>query len=197
VDERYQAASNASDLTVDADQRGPIDVVIAAGWSESRVGMALLRLHSAWNAARPRPYTDQHVADHAATLPLKKGKPDLRRAREDLLTAYITAVRITAERLRGREAVEAQLLAWAALKGIDAAIVGPTLTHWLAPQCPACLGRGKRRHADAPVLAGECDSCHGSGKRARPLGSGQMYGYIEDALNKGRQSLRKRLRPGE
>jgi hypothetical protein len=93
--------------------------------------------------------------------------------------------------------VEAQLLAWAALKGIDSAVVGPTLTHWLAPQCPACLGRGKRRLPDAPVLAGECTACHGSGKRPRPLGSGQMYGYIEDAISKGRYSLKRRLRAQE
>jgi hypothetical protein len=197
IDERYQAASNTSDLRVEADHRGAGDVLIAAGWSQSRLGMALLRLHSEWTKAQPKMFSDQHVTEHAATLPPRKGKPDTKRAREELQDAYVAAVRTRAERIRGREAVEQQLLAWAMLKGIDSEVVRPTLTHWLAPKCPVCLGRGKRRHADAPVLAGECGSCHGSGDRPRPLGSGQVYGYIEDAVNKGRHSLKMRLRPQE
>lgn len=198
VDERYQAASNTSDLSVDGEKVGqPIDTVIAAGWSESRVGMALLRLHSEWCAARPRPFTEQHVGEHAATLPAKKGRPDTKRARGDLVDAYLSAVKDRAGKLRGREAVERLLREWACIKGHDADLVAPTLTHWLAPQCPSCGGQGKRRLPDAPVLAGSCESCRGTGERARPLGSGPMYGYIEDALNKGRQSLKRLLRRGE
>jgi hypothetical protein len=194
IDEKYQTASATSDLTVEADKKGAGDVMIAAGWSDSYGGMMLLRLHTAWNSARPRAFTDQHVADHLATLPLKKGRPDVKRARSDLVDAYIASVKQVAQQLRGREAIEAHLTAWAILKDIDADIVGPTLTHWLAPQCPSCGGLGKRRLPEAPVLGESCTSCHGSGERARPLGSGPVYGYIEDAVNKGRQSLKARLR---
>lgn len=195
VEEIYQAATDTSNLAVDPDNRCPADVLIAAGWSESRLGMALLRLHSEWNSVRPRPYTDQQVIDHAATLPLRKGKTDMKRARDEMRDAFISVVQERAARLRGREEIEAQLRIWG--QGIDPDIIAPTLTHWLAPKCPACLGRGKRRHPDAPVLAGECTSCHGSGERPRPLSCGQLYGYIEDALNKGRQSLKKRLLSGD
>jgi len=197
IEEQYQTAGNTSDLTVEADRKGAADILIASGWSQSYGGMALLRLHTEWTSARPRMFTAQHVADQAATLPLKKGKPDLKRARADLLAAYLAVVKELADKLRGRTQIMEHLLHWAALKGIDAAVVGPTLTHWLAPQCPACGGLGKRRLPDAPVLAESCDHCRGTGERARPLGSGHMYSYIEDAVNKGRQSMKQRLRSQE
>ena len=55
VEEQYQTAGNTSNLTVEADRKGAGDVIISAGWSPSRVGMALLRLHSEWDsAAKPR-----------------------------------------------------------------------------------------------------------------------------------------------
>jgi len=55
VDEIYQSASNTSNLRVEADRRGPGDVIIAAGWSMSRLGMGLLRLHSEWDASEKPP----------------------------------------------------------------------------------------------------------------------------------------------
>lgn len=51
IEELYQTASNTSNLKVEAERRGSGDVLIAAGWSASRVGMALLRLHSEWDAS--------------------------------------------------------------------------------------------------------------------------------------------------
>jgi hypothetical protein len=62
IQEQYETAGNTSDLTVEADRRGAGDVMIAGGWSSSRVGMALLRLHSEWNAvAKPRKPTKDMV----------------------------------------------------------------------------------------------------------------------------------------
>lgn len=61
IEERYQTAGNTSDLTVKADQGGAGDIIIAAGWSSGRVGMALLRLHSEWDSSekplKPTPDT--------------------------------------------------------------------------------------------------------------------------------------------
>lgn len=61
VDEKYEVASNTSDLTVGGGMIPPDvrtaqgDVILAAGMNESRLGMALLRLHSEWqSAAKPR-----------------------------------------------------------------------------------------------------------------------------------------------
>ena len=49
LDERYTSATVTSNLRVEADKRGAGDVLIAFGWSASRIGAALLRLHSEWD----------------------------------------------------------------------------------------------------------------------------------------------------
>ena len=46
TEERYLVATNTSNLKVEAEVRGAADVLIAAGWSSSRIGHALMRLHS-------------------------------------------------------------------------------------------------------------------------------------------------------
>ncbi len=46
TEERYLTASNSSNLRVEADKHGDADVMIAAGWSASRIGGALMRLHT-------------------------------------------------------------------------------------------------------------------------------------------------------
>jgi hypothetical protein len=55
VEELYQSANNTSNLKVEAERRGAGDILIAAGWSASRVGMQLLRLHSEWDASEKPP----------------------------------------------------------------------------------------------------------------------------------------------
>lgn len=46
TEERYLVASSTSNLRVIADSVGDGDVMIAAGWSSSRIGSALMRLHT-------------------------------------------------------------------------------------------------------------------------------------------------------
>lgn len=62
VDERYITATNTSNLKVLSDRRGAADVLIAAGWSASRLGAALMRLHSEFDgAARASSETDARL----------------------------------------------------------------------------------------------------------------------------------------
>jgi hypothetical protein len=51
TEELYETASNTSNLKCSSETRGAVDYLIAAGWAPSRLGMALLRLHSAYDAA--------------------------------------------------------------------------------------------------------------------------------------------------
>jgi hypothetical protein len=54
IEERYETASNTSDLTLQLDTDlpgGAADVLIAAAWGETRMGGALLRLHSEWSGS--------------------------------------------------------------------------------------------------------------------------------------------------
>ncbi len=46
TEERYLTATNTSNLKVQAERTGAADVLIAAGWSASRIGGALMRLHT-------------------------------------------------------------------------------------------------------------------------------------------------------
>ena len=64
VSERYETATNASRLLLEEHRTGAADVLVAAGWSPTRIGMALLRLHSEWSsAAKPkRPNAGQLAA---------------------------------------------------------------------------------------------------------------------------------------
>ena len=55
IEEAYTSAMTSSNLRVEADRRSDADVIIAAGWNQSRIGGALLRLHTEWDASeKPR-----------------------------------------------------------------------------------------------------------------------------------------------
>lgn len=69
VEERYESACGASSLKVQAERGGPGDLLIAAGWSEQRTGMALLRLHSEFTgAAKPSRLTPAQIQALADTF---------------------------------------------------------------------------------------------------------------------------------
>lgn len=193
VEERYQSACSTSTLKVTAERSGPGDVLIASAWSDASIGGALMRLHTAWLKVKPRSFTDADVARHAGQLPQKRGKLDVGRARRELTDAYVLAVRQTADVLHGRGPIVRHLSEWAIEKGMDAELVGPCLTFWLAPQCPICYARSHQRMADAPILGAKCGSCGGTGRRAAPLGGGRILDRIEHTISKWRSDTRARL----
>ena len=81
VEERYESACGASSLRVQAEKGGPADLLIAAGWSESRIGMALLRLHSEFTgAAKPERLTAAQLQALAETF---KAADDTERTNRD------------------------------------------------------------------------------------------------------------------
>ncbi|MBK5204345.1 MAG: hypothetical protein JJD98_02740 [Polaromonas sp.] len=51
IEERYVTANNTSNLKVEAERGGAADLLIAAGWSASRLGAALMRLHTKYDRA--------------------------------------------------------------------------------------------------------------------------------------------------
>lgn len=62
TEERYTSATVTSNLRVEADVIGPADVLICAGWSASRMGLALMRLHTKHDAATLTMVHEQAVA---------------------------------------------------------------------------------------------------------------------------------------
>ena len=46
IEEQYISAGDSSNLRVEAERRSDADILIAAGWSNSRLGLALMRLQT-------------------------------------------------------------------------------------------------------------------------------------------------------
>lgn len=215
IEEQYQTAGNTSDLTVEADRRGAGDIMIAAGWSQSRVGMALLRLHSEWHAlAKPRRADRQALEsvtarikgddEQARATAARKGEKyqppkasPAMRAQEEADRWFASELRLLANGLKSRPVVWEQVGQWIAVKGIAPQIAAEALLHWLSPNCPHCVN-GLRKVPDQPALsARQCHKCHGTGHTPHPHGSAKLLSWMDDCVQKARQSLKRRLRPGE
>jgi len=137
TEEKYLIASNTSNLRVLAESVGAGDVLIAAGWSKSRIGSVLMRLHT-------KPTRDNLELTHTQVT--------------------LEAIRINAER---PEAVASAVIAWwlnRLCKTCHGRKFGtientPTLS---AIECPACHGSGEARIPHGEIgrrLASWLDEC--------------------------------------
>jgi hypothetical protein len=197
IEESYSTATNTSDLSVDPDHRKPVDVILAAGMTKSRLGQALIQLRAEWDRCeKPPKRTQEQIEARAAELPDKKGRPDVKRARVEALVWHARVTRERAMKLRGRSVVLGLLTDWALLRGVDVDLLSPALFHWLAPTCPVCDGLGKLRRPDAPVLGIQCYHCHGAGTWVRPLGASDIHEHIADCVGKARSGMAGKLRGG-
>ena len=169
VDELFISASHASNLKVEAEKKSPVDIIIAAGWSSSRVGMALLRLASEWDGAEKRPRMSE--------------------------TDYI----LLRSKLKSLTNVLAQVVAHMGKRGMDSPErnAGPIVGYWLDQTCHGCHGLKFLTIRDTPVLSGmRCRTCHGSGKGEVPAG-GQgkdVLNWMDACVGAARASLKARLR---
>lgn len=211
VEERYITAAVTSDLRVEADRAGAGDVMVAAGWNQSRVGMALLRLHSEWSAcAKPRRPSlaqleaiadtireDDAKAKKAADIkgaPYKAPGSAKTRAREMADRWYASELRLLAVGLKSRANVWEQMEIHGKIINTPPDVVAAALLHWLNPTCPVCDGHGLRKVPDQPALsARQCHKCHGAGHVHPPSGTARVLEYIDICIIKARQSLKHRL----
>src|SRR5574337_1182992 len=173
VEERYASACAARTLVTEGRRAGASDVLIAAGWSGARLGLALLRLHSECAAASGA-----------------RGGHAIRRAG-----------RRGAQRLRGLAQVHEQLVYRAELDGASdpALLAAKVLAWWLDPVCRVCSGRRWRLVPGTPSLSGAlCGGCRGHGAVAVPCGEDgrRLAAYLDDCLAHARRSLHGRLRGG-
>lgn len=210
IEESYQTAGNTSDLTVEADKRGAGDVLIAAGWSESRIGMALLRLHSEWDGCQkpPRPTREgiaALVGTHQAALPGEdppEGKPkplSPSQAVHYATTWHAQAVAAQLARLASlpsaREQVTIRALRWN-MPDAQTKAAG-TIRYWLDQTCRTCHGLKWQLIPGAPALSGRpCRHCGGSGIASTPHGQDgrKLANFIDDCVSRARVSMRARLR---
>lgn len=168
VEESYLSAAHTSNLRVVADKRGPGDVIIAAGWADSRVGIALIRLAGEWDGAEKRRVMSE------TDLILLRGKL---KSLSSVLTQVVGHMgRRNMEDPEGR--------------------AGPIVGYWLSQVCPTCHGLQFQLIKDTPVKSTlRCRSCHGSGRANPPPGSRDVLGWLDDCVQIGRASMKRRLRP--
>lgn len=214
VEEAYQVAGNSSDLRVEADLRGDADLIIAAGWSPSRVGMALLRLHSEWDmAAKPRKPTPAQIAALALTIPthlsVGSDKDGWRKVPLSNTERYAMAVKQAGEwharetlnligKLGSLRAVRKQLVDYVPKWGIqEASVKVPAIiAYWLEQTCRTCHGLKFLQVANTPALSAKaCRACHGTGIAPIPYGNEgkRVANYMDDCVQRARTSIRHRL----
>jgi len=201
VEEAYTSAGNSSDLRVQADVRSDADILIAAGLSPTRVGMALLRLHGEWDKAeKPRRPAPGAIAALAATMPknLKEAERThmARRLAQDW---YMDEMAKLVNKLKSLPAVRSQLTAYVPKWGIaEASLKVPAvIAYWLDQTCPHCHGLKYQQIAGAPTLSNRsCKACGGTGVAAIPHGQEgrRVANYMDDCVSRAQQSLKNRLR---
>lgn len=206
TEEVYACAGTASNLRVQAERAGSADVLIAAGWSMSRLGMALLRLHTEWDAAeKPRKPTKLAIEALALTLPFIKVRAD-KSAVPDLLGAttlanswYLHELRMLVGKLHmlpdARREVALQAGKWRIDDPVD--VVAAAILYWLDQTCHSCAGLKWAAIPGTPSLSNrQCKVCRGSGLAVMPHGQAgkRLCNYIDDCVSRAQQSLRNRLR---
>lgn len=208
VEERYTSATHASNLRVQAERSGHADVLIAMGWSPSRLGAALMRLHSEWDACeKPRKPTRSAVDLIAASLPRVEGSNalDMDSAHKTAHDWYLHELKILFGKLKTMPEVRQQLTLWARMQRIENADhrVAEILAWWLDHTCPACEGRKKEKIPGTPSLSHkDCKVCKGTGESRMPhkqcvdsyvFESRKMLGHIDVCVKTAQTSVRKRL----
>jgi hypothetical protein len=169
VDEKYVSASHASNLRVEAERTGSADIIIAAGWSPTRIGMALLRLASEWDGAAK--------------------KPGMSRTDINLLRVQLKSLTGVLDQLT---------IKMCAMKIEAPATKAPPITmYWLCQICQICHGRKFQLIRDTPALSAvRCTACRGAGVAHWPYGEDgkRVLAFLDACVGEARQSIKRRLR---
>lgn len=214
IEESYSSATHTSNLKMEWHRRMPVDEIVAAGWSRSRVGAALLRLHSEWDGTdTPAKLTPEAMEALAASYTrLPNGKVEFRRADGTIeeVRADVKAKReaqdwhmhelgLVFQRLKSLPDVRRELVGWCGRGGISGGRykVAAILAFWLDPTCPTCEGRrwqlvpGTARHSGKA-----CETCHGTGEQNLPHGNDgrKIERYLNDCMQAARASMRQSLK---
>ncbi|AVS89372.1 hypothetical protein C8238_14955 [Paracidovorax avenae] len=168
----YSSAANASDLRFCVSESSPhsaADVLVAAGWSLSRTGVALLRLRAEHGAVARK--SDGDRAPGRVCSPARL--PTLPEVHGQLVTQ---AVRW---KLDSPEIMSAGVLHW-----------------WLQPACSKCMGRKFQPLPGAGRLSPKkCVACNATGLSSVPHGEPgrRMACFIDDCVQSTLQSIHSRL----
>lgn len=205
IEERYSSATHATSLVVSEIKSGAADMLIAAGWSQSRLGAALLRLVSEWDGAeKPQPLNPRAMEILATAIARENGRvksiaEDHKEAKQQAADWLLHEQKILMGKLKTLPEVREQLKLRAEKTGLDNPMekAMAALHWWLDHVCYTCHGLRRELIHGTPVLSHRnCPACRGSGERPRPNGleTLALLSYIDDCVNAARVSMRKRLR---
>lgn len=168
VEERYTRATTSSNLKCEADTRSDVDCLIACGLTPGILGGALMRLHSEYDSS-----SEKHARTATDAI---------------LLMGKLKSLPRVLEALEG----------WATLRGLSepSKLAQAVAAYWLDAKCTPCGGRGHEQIPGTPSLGRQCKVCKGTGKRKEPMGEAgrRMLNMMDDAVQRARQSMSKRLR---
>lgn len=197
TDERYTSATHSSNMRVEADKRGDADLIIAAGMSPSRLGAALLRLHSERDGVSMPPHmTPERIKAYAMTL---TGTPTekLAKAHQAAHDWHMHEVKMMLGRLKSLPAVRGELLIVADRLGVAGDTSIEVLMWWLDRVCKVCKGQQREVIPNTPMLSKVmCPECRGSGEARLPGGQSgrKIEAHINHCLDAARGSIKQRLR---
>lgn len=211
IEERYQTASNAKNLKVSRleDRRtGDAEMLIAAGWSPVKLGMALMRLQSEWDGVehprrmgedQMRVLAAKHLANAKTALGEKPldSKGAMRIAFAESSAWYTNELALMRLKLKTMPMASSMLEDWCRLHGVDPEVGMRGLRWWLDHTCRSCDGRRFEKVPDQPALSHKrCKPCRGTGKILPPDGKAgsRIQCLLDDCKQRGQASIRMRLR---
>lgn len=203
IAEAYATAVSSSDLKCDTREGAPrsdSDVLAAAGWCESRIGSALLRLHTEYDGAEhPRLMKPQ---DFYRAPALKGGKEEAEakefahaqceehnRTQQLLMRSKLKTLPSVVQQ------VETQLKKWG--EEDAKAVANAVVIWWLQQACRSCHGRKFEIVPGTARLSNKtCKPCGGTGHARIPHGDigRRTANFIDDCVCRARLSISKRLR---
>lgn len=218
LEEQYAVAVGSSNLRVRLDRRTVADMVIAAGMNPHRLGMALRRLVTEWDAVgKPAPLNARNIEDMAAKytripgsgLVLVIGQDRDGNEVEEHLIPLVAAKReadrwhahelgLLFQRLKTLPEVRNALVYEAAAMNLEGPehVVGAVLQWWLNPICPVCLGVKKKVvQGTGRTGSKDCRECKGEGQRKLPHGYAgrKVLSYMQHCQRQAVADLRKRF----
>lgn len=197
IEEIYMSATTSSNLRVEADRHSDADVIIAAGWNQQRIGGALLRLHTEFDASeKPR------LATGTQFVPVGKTTKDQRKMAARQAHAFnMHETGILLGKLKAlrdvRMQVSLQLLKWGIVEVEQKSV--EIIMWWLQPLCPACNGTKFQVAAGTGRHTGKvCGDCCGTGQQLIPYGQEgrRCANWLDQCVERARSSISSRLRPG-